>query len=90
MSILLIGSYLVGQSASDTALGGVLSVLPLTSTMVMPPRIAIGTASPASIVASLVLGVVAMFVTIRAGSGVYRRAIVRTGRRLKLREVLRA
>jgi ABC-2 type transport system permease protein len=90
LSIVLIGSYLVGQSAADTPLGAVLSVLPLTSTMVMPARIAIGAASPASIVASLVLGVVAVVLTVRIGSTVYRRAIVQTGRRLKLREVLRA
>jgi ABC-2 type transport system permease protein len=90
LSIILVGSYLVGQSAPDTPLGGVLAVLPLTSTMVMPARIAIGAASTASIVASLVLGVLAVVLTVRIGSTVYRRAIVRTGRRLKLREVLRA
>jgi ABC-2 type transport system permease protein len=89
LSIVLIGSYLVGQSASATSLGAVLSVLPLTSTLVMPSRIAIGAASPGAIVLSLVLGVAAVVVAVRIGAGVYRRAIVRTGRRLKLGEVLR-
>jgi ABC-2 type transport system permease protein len=90
LSIILIGSYLVGQSAPDSALGGVLSVLPLTSTMTMPPRIAMGIASPASIVLSLVLGLASVVLVVRVGAVVYRRAVVRTGRRLKLGEVLRA
>jgi ABC-2 type transport system permease protein len=90
LSIVLVASYLIGQSAPDSTLGGALSVLPLTSTMVMPSRIAVGAASPVSIVVSLVLGVLAVVVAIRFGATIYRRAIVRTGRKLKLGEVLRA
>jgi ABC-2 type transport system permease protein len=89
LSIVLIASYLIGQSAPESTLGAVLSILPLTSTMVMPARIAVGAATPAEIAASLVLGVVAVVLTVRFGATVYRRAIVRTGRRLKLGDVLR-
>jgi ABC-2 type transport system permease protein len=56
---------------------------------VMPARIAVGAATPAEIAASLLLGVIAVVVTVRFGATVYRRAIVRTGRRLKLSDVLR-
>jgi ABC-2 type transport system permease protein len=90
LSIILIGSYIVGQSASDSPLGAVLSVLPLSSAMVMPSRIAVGDASATAIAASLVLAAGSVVVAVRIGAGVYRRAIVRTGRRLKLGEVLRA
>jgi ABC-2 type transport system permease protein len=88
--MLLIGSYLVGQSASDTALGRVLAILPLTSTMVMPSRIAIGEATGVEVVASLVLGLAAVAVALRVGGTIYRRAVVRTGRRLKVTDVLRS
>ena len=90
LSIILVGSYLVGLSAPDSSLGAVLAVLPLTSTLVMPSRIAMGVASPASIIASLVLASIAVVLAVRVGAGVYRRAIVRTGRRVKLKDVLRA
>jgi hypothetical protein len=46
--------------------------------------------SPFEVVASLTLLVVALVLVVRIGAVVYRRAIVRTGRRLKLRQVLEA
>jgi ABC-2 type transport system permease protein len=58
--------------------------------MVMPSRIAVGAASGAEMAVSLALGLTAIVVVARLGSVVYRRAIVRTGRRLKVREVLRS
>ena len=88
LSVLLIGAFLVGQNAADTPLGAVLAVVPLTSPLVMPPRIAIGEATAPEIALSLVLGVLTVALVARFGVVVYRRAIVRTGHRLKLREVL--
>ena len=67
-----------------------LGYVPLTSPIVMPSRLALGEASGAEIVASLLLLVAAVVVVGRVGATVYRRAVVRTGRRLKLREVLRS
>jgi ABC-2 type transport system permease protein len=90
LNIVLIGAYLVGGSAPDSALSRVLAYLPLTSPMVMPSRLAVGAASPVEMAISLGLGVAAVLVAIRFGAIVYRRAIVRTGRRLKLRQLLRA
>jgi ABC-2 type transport system permease protein len=88
LSVLLIGAFIVGQNAADTPLGAVLAILPLTSPLVMPARIAIGEATGSEIALSLVLGVLAVALVARFGVVVYRRAIVRTGHRLKLREVL--
>ncbi len=53
-----------------------------------PTRIAIGVTSPVELAVSLGLLVAAVALTIRFGATIYGRAIVRTGRRLKLREVL--
>ena len=41
------------------------------------------------IMLALVIGLVTVAVVVRIGAVVYRRGIVRTGRRLRLREVLR-
>jgi ABC-2 type transport system permease protein len=89
LSMLLVGTYIVAQSAADTPLGTVMAYFPLTSPLIMPSRLALGVASPAEVVASLLIGLVAVVVVVRVGAVVYRRGIVRTGRRLRLREVLR-
>ncbi|MGE3620941.1 MAG: ABC transporter permease [Acidimicrobiia bacterium] len=84
----LIGSYLVAQSAPDGPVATVLAYVPFSSPLVVPSRVAAGVSSPVEMAASLLLGVVAVVLVARIGAVVYRRAIVRTGRRLKLREVL--
>ena len=48
-----------------------------------------GASSPTEMALSLLFLIVALVVAIQVGGVVYQRAIVRTGRRLKLREVLR-
>lgn len=88
LSVLLIGAFVIGQNAAGTPLGAVLAVVPLTSPLVMPARIAVGEATGVEIALSLSLGVVAVAFVLRAGAVVYRRAIVRTGSRLRLRDVL--
>jgi ABC-2 type transport system permease protein len=90
LSMLLIGSYLVALSAPDSPLARVLAYVPLTSPIVMPSRLALGEASGVEIAASLALLLAAVLLVGRIGATVYKRAVVRTGRRLKLREVLRA
>ena len=88
----LVVTYLLAvqaQASPDSALAVATSVIPLTAPVVMPMRLAVSTVSPAVVVLS-VLGVAATAVVfVRVGAVVYRRAIIRTGRRLKLREVLR-
>lgn len=89
LSTLLVATYLVAQTSADTPLGTLMAWFPLTSPLIMPSRLALGVSSPVAVVGSLVLGVLAVAVAARIGAVVYRRGIVRTGRRLKLREVLR-
>ncbi len=88
LSLLLVATYVLAQSAAGSSLGAVLAIFPLTSPVVMPARIALGDASGAEIVASLVVGVVSVFLVLRIGAAVYRRGIVHTGRRMRLREAL--
>lgn len=88
LTIVLVGGFFVAQSAAQSPLGQVLAIVPFTSTMVMPARIAVGAASGPELALSLLLDVGAVLLALRMGSRIYARAIVRTGRRLKLREVL--
>lgn len=89
LNMVLIAGYLIGGSAPESAPAAVLAYLPLTSPMVMPSRIAVGAASTTEMAVSAGLSLAAVLLVARVGSTVYRRAIVRTGRRLKVREVLR-
>jgi ABC-2 type transport system permease protein len=88
LTVLMVGAYFVAQTASDTPLGQVLAIVPFTSPMVMPSRIAVGEASGIEMALSLGLGVVTVLLAMRVGARMYARGIVRTGRRLKVREVL--
>jgi ABC-2 type transport system permease protein len=89
LSLLLIATYVVAQSAAGGGFGSVLAIFPYTSPIVMPVRLALGDASAGEIVASLAVGVVTVAFALRLGAAVYRRGIVHTGRRLHLGEVLR-
>ncbi|HEX3621645.1 MAG TPA: ABC transporter permease [Acidimicrobiales bacterium] len=85
----LIGTFIVLQTGPDSPVAAVLAYFPLSSPLVLPARLAAGVASPAEIVGSLVTGLLAVALAFRFATVVYGRAIVRTGRRLKLGEVLR-
>jgi ABC-2 type transport system permease protein len=89
LSLLLIGTYVLAQSSAGNDFGAVLAIFPFTSPIVMPARIALGDASTAEIVASLLVGIATVLFVVRLGSAIYRRGIVHTGRRLRLGEVLR-
>jgi ABC-2 type transport system permease protein len=89
LSVMLIAFYIVGQGGAETTLGAVLAYVPFAAPMVMPGRIALGASSAFEIAASLTIGVATVLVAGRLSAVVYRRAIVRTGRRLKLRDALR-
>ena len=90
LSLLLIGTYVLAQSAASGGFGRFLAIFPLTSPIVMPVRIALGDASAIEIVVSLAVGVATLVLVIRLGAALYRRGIVHTGRRLRLREALRS
>jgi len=78
------------SSGDDSALLRILSFLPPTAPVTMPIRIAIGAAKPWQVAASLVLLVGGIVVVARLASRVYARSILRTGKRLKFRQALRA
>jgi ABC-2 type transport system permease protein len=88
LTMLLVVGYIVAISAGDSIVGMVLGLFPLTSPLVAPYRIAVGAGSLVEYVASIVLLLVAVVVVGRLATVVFRRAIVRTGDRLKLRDVL--
>ena len=88
LTFLLIGTYIAVQGSGDSAFSAVLGYVPLTSPIAEPARIAAGTSSPIEIVVSLLLLALAVGVAGVFASRIYARAIVRTGRRLKLRDVL--
>ena len=85
----LIGGYFIAVAAAETPVGAALAYVPLISPMLEPYRIAIGAGSPVEYVASLVVLFASVVFAGRLAAAVFRRAIVRTGRRLSIREVLR-
>lgn len=87
LTMLLVGGYLASLLASDSPLGTVLAYVPLTSPLVAPYRIAVGKGSLVESVVSLALLWGTVVVVGRIGAVIFRRAIVRTGRRLRLRDV---
>jgi ABC-2 type transport system permease protein len=89
LTLLLVGTYVLAQSSADTSLGAALAIFPFTSPIVMPTRIAMGAATTPEIAVSLAVAVVTVLFVIRLGAAIYQRGIVQTGRRLRLREVLR-
>lgn len=88
LTMTLVAGFFVAQSAPASTLAGVLAYIPFTSPLVMPSRIAVGVASSVEMAVSLLIGVLSLAVVVRIGSTVYQRAIVRTGKRLKIGEVL--
>jgi ABC-2 type transport system permease protein len=86
----LIGSLIVAQSAPESGLAAVLAYVPFSAPVVEPARIAVSASSPIEMALSLSLLVAALVIAVRSGGLVFQRAIVQTGRRLKLVEVVRA
>lgn len=92
LTFVLVATFLLATQAQvspDSTLAVVSSIFPLSAPMVMPMRIAAGDPPTAQVVVAVVGVVATAALIVRAGSVVYRRALVRTGRRLKLREVVR-
>ncbi|HEX5094372.1 MAG TPA: ABC transporter permease, partial [Acidimicrobiia bacterium] len=90
LTIILVATFIVAQSAPDSGLAAVLAYIPFTSPLVMPSRIAVGASSPLEMTLSLLILFTTVVVVVRLGAVVYQRAVVRTGRRLKITEILRA
>jgi len=92
ITFLLVGVFfiaVVAQGEPDSPLAVAASLFPLSAPMVMPMRVAAGSASSAEVAVAVIGVVLTAALVMRLGATVYRRALVRTGKRLKLREVLR-
>jgi hypothetical protein len=50
----------------------------------------VGDAAPVEIIVSLVVGLATAILVIRLGAAIFRRGVVRTGKRLRLMEALRS
>ncbi|QRP46817.1 ABC transporter permease [Amycolatopsis sp. FDAARGOS 1241] len=82
------GLNLITQSA-DSAVTKVVSLIPLLSPILMPARIATGSASPWEIVTSVVLTTASIALVTWLGARIYRNGVLRVGSRVKLSEALR-
>lgn len=89
LTVFLVGSYLVAQSAADTPLGLVLALVPVSAPMVEPARLALGVSSPLEATASLAFLLVGVVGTARLAVMVYGRGLVHSGQRLRIRDALR-
>ena len=92
VTVILVLSYIAAvimvPMGPDSPLSTALSVFPLTAPMAMPIRWASGGVPVWQLAASMLLALATAVLLARLGSSVYQRALVVTGRRVKLREVL--
>ena len=92
LQILLLGGYFVSFSAlggSPSALVRVLAWVPFTAPMDMPVLAASGSARTWQVLASMALTVVATVVCTWLAGAVFRRSVLRTGQRVKVRQLLK-
>jgi ABC-2 type transport system permease protein len=92
VTVILVLSYITAvimvPMGPDSPLSTALSIFPLTAPMAMPIRWASGSVPVWQLAATMLLALATAVLLARLGSSVYQRALVVTGRRLKLREVL--
>jgi ABC-2 type transport system permease protein len=92
VNALLIGSYIIAASVVASSPGGAVAVIasmfPFSAPLVMPVRWATGQVPGWELALSMVLTLVTAVVLARFASVIYGRGVVRTGQRLKLREVM--
>ncbi|MGD0321252.1 MAG: ABC transporter permease [Acidimicrobiales bacterium] len=81
-------SLTVASSGSPSTFFDVLCYLPPTAPFAMPVLVGLGRATWWEFAASAALSVVCTVVVAKLAAGIYRRAILRTGRRVGLREVV--
>jgi ABC-2 type transport system permease protein len=93
VNVVLIGSYLLAvlvvTSTPQSWMSVAGSIVPFSAPLVMPARWASGGVPVWQLVVSMALTAATAVLVARAASAVYRRGVVRTGRRLPLKEALR-
>lgn len=93
LSLTLAGSLIVGLFALDdptSTAAVVASFIPPAAPVVMPPRMILGAAPAWQVALSLALMLTAIVLLIRLAARIYEGAVLRTGRRIKLRQAWRA
>ncbi len=82
-------SLLVAESGSPTTLFNILAYLPPTAPFAMPIMVSLGRATWWEFSASILLNVIGIFLVANMATKVYQRAILRTGQRVRLRDLKR-
>lgn len=94
VTMLLLIPYIIGAMQIFTNPRGqlltVLSLIPPFSPILMPVRIALGTAAVWQVALGLVLTVLALVAALALAGRIYSHAVLRTGARVTLREALRS
>jgi ABC-2 type transport system permease protein len=93
ITIVLVVGFIAGFTVvqdPDSTSATVLSLVPLLSPILMPTRIAAGSAGALEVVAALLLTIAAIAALTWLGARIYQRAVLRTGSRVKLTDVLRS
>jgi ABC-2 type transport system permease protein len=93
LTILILASFFLAFAVLDDpdgTLAHVTSFLPMCAPMTMPPRIALGEASPLEIVGAFVVTAAAAAALIPLAGRIYSGAILRTGSSMRLRDAWRA
>lgn len=86
LMMILMVVYMAGFFARGS-LATVLSYVPIVSSVIMPQRLLAGTAGPLDAVIALLLCGVFMAISIKVGSMIYRRGLMKTSGILKLSEL---
>jgi ABC-2 type transport system permease protein len=91
LSLPIVAGYIlsltVASTGSPSTFFEVLAYLPPTAPFAMPVLVGLGKATWWEFTASAALSIVSTVFVARFAAGIYRRAILRTGRRVQLREV---
>lgn len=83
-------SLITASTGRPTTFLKILAYLPPTAPFAMPTLVSLGSATWWQFAISVVLSIVSTFAVARLATSVYRRAILRTGRRVRIREVMSA
>ncbi len=85
-----VASLITASTGRPTTFLEVLAYLPPTAPFAMPTLVSLGSATWWQFCISVVLSIVSTIAVARVATSVYRRAILRTGRRVRIREVMSA
>ena len=86
-NLILFAPYMIAVAAGE-GVKTVFSMLPITSAMLMPARLAEGAVPWWQLGVAVAANLVALVLTIRFGARIYERTLMRTERRIGFREAL--